>query len=110
MPRKLLMKIHDENGVWTETYLENDGGISFTAKDTDLQKWSENLINEFNATLRPNDSPRTLDSIEVLEMTPEEIQEVADLYADDEDEDDLDLDDDDEDEDDEDEDEEVDED
>lgn len=104
MPRKLTLNIRDANdNSWRETYLENDAR-SFTDEDTDLQKWSENLINEFNAALRPGESTRTLDSIEVVPMTLEELQEVAELYADedddvedDEDEDDLDEDEDDDD-------------
>ena len=65
--RRLTITVHDKDSQWTETYDEGKRG-SFTKEDTDLNQWAVDLLWNFNAKLRPNESERFLDSITIEEV------------------------------------------
>lgn len=65
--RRLIVKIHDKNGEWTETYDEGKSG-SFNGTDADLKKWAEDLVSAFNRRLRAGETERFVDSITVEEV------------------------------------------
>lgn len=87
MRRRLTIHVSDKDGAFSEEYLEGKPG-SFTEADVDLEKWANDLVDGFNATLRPHESERKVESVLVDSVDDEE--DLSEDLGIDEDEDDLD--------------------
>lgn len=82
--RKLTITVHDDKSTWDESYIEDESEM-FSVED-DAQEAAEEIVASYNATLRPNDRPRTLDKVVVTTI------EVEDEYDEEDDEDEKDED------------------
>jgi len=58
MKFKMIVRKLNDNSEWTEEYDEDV---------EDAEQWSKDIINRFNSTLRPGESPRELLAVVVLD-------------------------------------------
>lgn len=66
--RQLAMDIHDEKGFkGTEVYKEGERG-SFPLGHPNPAQWGKDIVANWNATLRPHESARTIDALRVTDI------------------------------------------
>lgn len=66
--KRVIIYCHDKGATWRETYDEGaaENGFPFGTKDPEA--WARALVAKFNNTLRPNETWRTVDRVEVTEI------------------------------------------
>lgn len=66
MARLAILTIRNAKGLeHEERYKEGDGSRTFTSQDKDLEVWAKGIVQYFNDTLRPHESPRTLVGVRI---------------------------------------------